>query len=70
MGSVSEPDVMPGLTKSLKASLAEYRQVGKSGLRVSVPLLGTMSFGHPSWQSWILNDEKVKQFAYVSYNRS
>jgi aryl-alcohol dehydrogenase-like predicted oxidoreductase len=32
--------------KELKAI---YRQLGKSGLRVSVPILGCMSFGDPDW---------------------
>ena len=27
----------------------EYRRLGKSGLRVSVPILGAMSFGDPKW---------------------
>jgi hypothetical protein len=27
----------------------EYRRLGKSGLRVSVPILGAMSFGDPAW---------------------
>ncbi|KAG9312650.1 Aldo keto reductase [Chiua virens] len=27
----------------------EYRMLGKSGLRVSVPILGAMSFGSPKW---------------------
>lgn len=29
----------------LKQSKAEYRRLGKSGLRVSVPILGAMSIG-------------------------
>ncbi|CCM04375.1 uncharacterized protein FIBRA_06549 [Fibroporia radiculosa] len=38
---------------------AEYRQLGKSGLRVSVPILGGMSFGTPAWGGpWILNEEE------------
>lgn len=28
----------------------EYRQLGKSGLRVSVPILGAISFGDPKWE--------------------
>ncbi|KAJ7679120.1 NADP-dependent oxidoreductase domain-containing protein [Mycena polygramma] len=35
-----------------------YRQVGKSGLRVSVPILGCMSFGSPKWNPWILPEDK------------
>ncbi|OBZ74749.1 Versiconal hemiacetal acetate reductase [Grifola frondosa] len=38
---------------------AEYRQLGKSGLRVSVPVLGGMSFGSEKWFDWILPEEKA-----------
>ena len=33
----------------LKESKAEYRNLGKSGLKVSVPILGAMSFGSKKW---------------------
>ncbi|KAG9311937.1 NADP-dependent oxidoreductase domain-containing protein [Chiua virens] len=35
----------------------EYRQLGKSGLQVSVPILGAMSFGSSKWSPWVLNEE-------------
>ncbi|KAL1756446.1 NADP-dependent oxidoreductase domain-containing protein [Schizophyllum commune] len=41
-----------------------YRQLGKSGLRVSVPIVGAMSFGEPGWatfnegKSWVLGEEE------------
>ncbi|EIW74500.1 Aldo keto reductase [Coniophora puteana RWD-64-598 SS2] len=43
-------------TKELKV---EYRQLGKSGLRVSVPILGALSFGTSRWGQapWVLNAE-------------
>ncbi|EGO03509.1 hypothetical protein SERLA73DRAFT_175017 [Serpula lacrymans var. lacrymans S7.3] len=37
-------------------SAVEYRQLGKSGLRVSVPILGAMSFGDPRWLPWVLDE--------------
>lgn len=37
----------------------EYRRLGKSGLRVSVPILGAMSFGSDKWSKWIVNEDKV-----------
>jgi hypothetical protein len=37
----------------------EYRRVGKSGLRVSVPILGAMSFGTDKWWSWVKNEDEV-----------
>ncbi|KAK9427501.1 NADP-dependent oxidoreductase domain-containing protein [Lipomyces doorenjongii] len=33
----------------------EYRKLGSSGLRVSVPILGCMSFGSPEWGPWVLD---------------
>ncbi|KAI0942653.1 hypothetical protein AcW1_003226 [Taiwanofungus camphoratus] len=39
--------------------LAEYRQLGKSGLRVSVPVLGGMTVGNPKWSPWVLPEEKA-----------
>lgn len=37
----------------------EYRRLGKSGLRVSVPILGAMSFGSDKWAQWVLNEDKA-----------
>ncbi|RVX66120.1 Versiconal hemiacetal acetate reductase [Exophiala mesophila] len=35
----------------------EYVNLGKSGLKVSKIILGTMSYGTPEWQKWVLNEE-------------
>ena len=40
-------------------SMAEYKQLGKSGLRVSVPILGAMSFGDKRWQNWVIEEDQV-----------
>jgi aryl-alcohol dehydrogenase-like predicted oxidoreductase len=37
----------------------EYRQLGKSGLRVSVPIIGAMSYGSSEWLDWVLNADKA-----------
>ena len=47
------------LKESIEATKAEYKQLGKSGLRVSVPILGAMSFGDERWLPWVLGEEKV-----------
>lgn len=52
-------ELPPLLKASLEQTKVSYRQLGKSGLRVSVPILGGMSIGSPEWGSWILNEEKV-----------
>ncbi|OJA14102.1 hypothetical protein AZE42_13872 [Rhizopogon vesiculosus] len=31
------------------SSTVQYRTLGKAGLRVSVPILGAMSYGTPKW---------------------
>lgn len=45
------------LQKSIDETKVSYAQLGKSGLRVSVPILGAMSFGHKDWQPWVVDDE-------------
>ena len=42
-----------------KLPQAEYRQLGKSGLRVSVPILGTMSIGDKRWADWVIEEDEV-----------
>ena len=55
---------MAAIPKSVQESLdstkVEYRQLGKSGLRVSVPILGAMSIGNEQWQPWVIGQEKVR----------
>ena len=36
----------------------EYANLGSSGLKVSRIILGTMSYGTPDWQGWVLNEEQ------------
>ncbi|KAG1843295.1 NADP-dependent oxidoreductase domain-containing protein [Suillus subalutaceus] len=38
-------------------SKVQYRSLGKSGLKVSVPIIGAMSFGTPKWAPWVLGEE-------------
>ncbi|KAH9934344.1 Aldo/keto reductase [Fomitopsis serialis] len=37
---------------------AEYRQLGKTGLRVSVPILGGMTIGSSEWLPWVLSESE------------
>jgi aryl-alcohol dehydrogenase-like predicted oxidoreductase len=41
-----------------------YRRLGKSGLRVSVPILGCMSMGSSKWMRWAIDEEEVS--IYIS----
>ncbi|KIV96716.1 hypothetical protein PV10_00543 [Exophiala mesophila] len=57
------------LRASLESTKAEYRRLGKSGLRISVPILGAMSFGDPDWQSWVVNEDKALPLLKAAYDR-
>ncbi|KAI9886537.1 MAG: hypothetical protein M1823_001648 [Watsoniomyces obsoletus] len=62
-------DVPQSVKDSVEASKAEYRKLGKSGLKVSVPILGAMSFGDPGWQPWVLGEEKALPLLKAAYDR-
>lgn len=47
------------LKKGLEETKVEYVNLGKSGLKVSVPILGCMSYGHKDWLPWVLSDSQV-----------
>lgn len=53
----------------LKESKAEYRQLGKSGLRVSVPILGAMSIGDKKWQPWVIEEEEALPLLKAAYDK-
>ncbi|KIW31507.1 uncharacterized protein PV07_03152 [Cladophialophora immunda] len=63
-----------GMPRSLRESLdntkVSYVQLGASGLRVSIPILGAMSFGHKDWQPWVIDDEaEVEKLLKGAYDR-
>lgn len=45
-------EVPLSLRQSVEQSKCEYRRLGKSGLTVSVPIFGCMSFGDPRTLNW------------------
>ncbi|EEB91007.1 hypothetical protein MPER_10708 [Moniliophthora perniciosa FA553] len=47
----------------------QYRQLGSSGLRVSVPILGAMSFGKTEWQPWVVEEEKSIEILKAAWDR-
>lgn len=61
----SKADI-PGL---LKESKAEYKFLGKSGLKVSVPILGAMSIGSKAWMPWVLEEEEALPLLWAAYER-
>ena len=48
------------LAKLLEESKCEYRRLGKSGLKVSVPIIGAMGMGNKDWMDWVLDEEHVR----------
>lgn len=47
------------LKQSLEDTRVEYRQLGRSGLRVSVPILGCMGLGDTRALPWALGEDEV-----------
>ncbi|KAL5524170.1 hypothetical protein ACEPAG_8343 [Sanghuangporus baumii] len=47
----------------------EYHRLGKSGLRVSVPIVGAMSFGSDKWAPWVINEDKAIPVLKAAWDR-
>lgn len=60
----SQPELPPKLKASVANSKCEYRYLGKSGLRVSVPIFGCMSFGDPRTLNWALGEDEARTPVY------
>ncbi|EME88000.1 uncharacterized protein MYCFIDRAFT_48222 [Pseudocercospora fijiensis CIRAD86] len=55
--------------KSINETKAEYVRLGRSGLRVSVPIFGAMSFGHKDWQPWVIEEAEALPLLKAAYDR-
>ncbi|KAF9875182.1 hypothetical protein CkaCkLH20_07448 [Colletotrichum karsti] len=66
---MSAPPMPASLQKSLDGSKVEYVNMGASGLRVSVPILGGMSLGSSQWGSWVLDEEASLEILKAAYDR-
>jgi len=47
----------------------QYVRLGKSGLRVSVPIVGCMSFGSHEWSDWVLDEDKALPLLKAAWDR-
>ncbi|TFK62213.1 Aldo/keto reductase [Pluteus cervinus] len=47
----------------------EYRQLGKTGLRVSNPVVGAMSFGSAEWGPWVIEEEKSFEILKAAWDK-
>lgn len=66
---MSAPGNPPLLKQSLEDSKCEYRRLGNSGLRVSVPIFGCMSFGNTSTLNWVIGEEEALPLLKAAYDR-
>lgn len=64
MSSESDP-----VWKSLAETKVEYRRLGKSGLRISVPVLGCMHFGSKKTLPWVTEEEESLPILKAAYDR-
>ncbi|KAH8666010.1 NADP-dependent oxidoreductase domain-containing protein [Tricladium varicosporioides] len=63
------PPVPQSLKDSVEASKAEYVRLGNSGLKISIPIFGAMSFGHPDWIDWVIEEDKALPLLKAAYDR-
>ncbi|KAF4463314.1 alcohol dehydrogenase [Fusarium albosuccineum] len=66
---MTSQDLPPRLKESLEASKCEYRQLGKSGLRISVPIFGCMSFGDKRTLPWVIGEDEALALLKAAYDR-
>ncbi|KAI1002424.1 Aldo-keto reductase [Podosphaera aphanis] len=66
---MSSDNMTPEFKLSLENSKAEYVNLGKSGLLVSVPIFGCMSFGHRDWAPWLIEEEQALPILKAAYDR-
>ncbi|KAH7227427.1 NADP-dependent oxidoreductase domain-containing protein [Fusarium oxysporum] len=66
---MSAKELPPHLKQSVEASKCEYRNLGKSGLRISVPVFGCMSFGDKRVLPWVIGEDKALDLLKAAYDR-
>ena len=66
---MSMPPVPASLQSSVNATKVEYVQLGSSGLRVSLPILGTMGIGSKDWQNWVMEEDEGLKVLKEAWDR-
>src|SRR3569833_1020548 len=61
-------DLPKGLATSIKETKVDYRYLGKSGLRISNPVLGCMAFGDKEWFDWCMPEEEALPILKYAYD--
>ncbi|KAJ7590415.1 NADP-dependent oxidoreductase domain-containing protein [Mycena floridula] len=54
---------------STQSVMAQYVRLGQTGLKVSVPILGAMSFGSSKWGGWPLDEEEALPIIKAAWDR-
>ncbi|KAI1633790.1 NADP-dependent oxidoreductase domain-containing protein [Biscogniauxia mediterranea] len=62
-------ELPPSLKQSLENSKCEYRNLGNSGLKVSVPIFGCMSFGDKKSIPWAIEEEEALPLLKFAYDQ-
>lgn len=63
------PSLPSTLQKSQDETKVEYVRLGESGLRISIPILGAMSFGSSEWLPWVLDEDASIDILKAAYDR-
>jgi aryl-alcohol dehydrogenase-like predicted oxidoreductase len=66
---MAEITVPASLQRSLDETKVEYVNLGSSGLRVSVPVLGSMSVGSKQWAPWVLDGDDALEILKAAFDR-
>ncbi|KAI5924992.1 NADP-dependent oxidoreductase domain-containing protein [Camillea tinctor] len=62
-------ELPPSLKQSLESTKCEYRRLGNSGLKVSVPIFGCMSFGDKKSLPWAIEEEEALPLLKFAYDK-
>ncbi|KAF2166872.1 hypothetical protein M409DRAFT_54646 [Zasmidium cellare ATCC 36951] len=54
---------------SIANTKVEYRRLGNSGLRVSVPIFGAMGLGSSEWMDWVLDEDEALPLLKAAFDR-
>lgn len=63
------PPLPPRLQESISSTKCEYRRLGNSGLIISVPIVGCMSFGDPRTLDWSIPEDEALPLLKAAYDR-
>lgn len=65
---MSEQSFPASLQKSMASTKVDYVRLGSSGLRVSWPILGTMTLGSSKAAPWVLDEEDSLKILKTAYD--